>query len=500
MRKLFLASKAVLGAAIVLASGVMPAIAAEPISTGNTTGEAWRKQPPALPGPRPFKAPNIVSYKLDNGLNVQLLEDHRVPFITVQLGIKAGSSLDSANLLGVSSLTAAMLTEGTTTKKSKEIAEEVDFIGGGLKAGSDADFTLLGASSLSKYTDRLFNMVSDVLLHPSFPDDEFKLKKTNLLQELVMKRSDPDFLIDERFAKVVFGNHPYSVIAPKPEMVEKITVADLKSFHDKNYLPNQAVLVVVGDFDTQAMKDLIAKDFGSWQSGSGQTAQSPITPKQDGRHIYLVDRPGSVQTSIKLGNIGIKKVDPDYFPFLVTNQILGGGGNARLFINIREQKGYTYGAYSGFSARKEPGSFAANAEVRTEVTAPSLEEFIYELDRIRNVKVTDKELQDAKTYLAGSFQLGLETQAGLAQRLMEVQLYDLPSNYLEAYTDKVMAVTPDQIRQVARKYIDLNNIVISVVGDAQKIKPDLEFFAPIELYDVSGNPIKGTASSSKPGA
>lgn len=458
--------------------------------------ESWRKNPPALPAPRPFKMPPVTEYKLDNGLLVELLEDHRVPFITVEVGIKAGAAHDPENMLGLSSMTASMLTEGTTSKKSREIAEEVDFIGGALTAVSDADFTVIVGSALSRYTDRLLTELSDVLLNPSFPEDELKLKKTNLLQELVMKRSEPGFLVNERFSSVVFGKHPYAVVAPKPETVERIQRLDLVDFHKKFYLPNKSVLIVVGDFNTDSMKGLITKCLGSaWMRATMEIVKSPLPPKQSGRRIYLVDRPGSVQSSIMLGNIGIKRTDPDYFPFMVCNQILGGGGNARLFLNIREQKGYTYGAYSKFSARKDPGAFDASAEVRTEVTAPSLQEFIYELERLRNVKVSDKELSDAKAHIAGAFQLGLETQAGLVQKLIDVKMYELPANYLETFTDNVMAVTKDKVQEVARKYIDLDNIVITVVGDGAKIKNDLQYFGPVEVYDTQGKLEKSQASS-----
>ncbi len=477
----------------------VPKVAA-PVSSADT--ETWRKNPPQTPAPRPFKLPTVSSYKLDNGLTVELLEDHRVPFVTVELGIKAGSALEPRDLLGLSSMTASMLSEGTKKLKSKDIAEEVDFIGGGLRASADADFTIVVASSLSKYSDRLFNIMSDVVLNPSFPEDELKLKKTNLLQELIMKRSEPDFLVSERFAKVVYGEHPYSVVAPEPETVERISKADLEKYHAAQYVPNNAVLIVVGDFDKTKLEATIKNSFGSsvWPSGSIETAKIQAAPKLNGKHIYLVDRPGSVQSTLRIGNLGLNKTNPDFFPMLVANQILGGASHSRLFTNIRENKGYTYGAYSGFSARKDPGSFAASADVRTEVTTPSLQEFIYELEKIRNLKVEDKEMADAKNYLTGSFQLGLETQAGLAQRLLEVQLYDLPANYLETYTDKVMTVNPDDVRRVARKYIDLDNMVITVVGDANKIKRELELFAPVDLYDTQGKPMKEATGTSKPGA
>lgn len=488
--KILISPRNALGLLLILLTApyVMPGQMATAISSQSSAGsEAWRKQPPSLPPPRSFKLPAVDTYKLDNGLTVELVPDHRFPFITADIGIKAGSCFEPQAKLGLADMTADMLTEGTQTKKSREIADQIDFIGGGLKASSDYDFTLVGASALSKYTDRLFDLMSDVLLHPSFPEDELQLKKTNLIEELAVKRSEPEFLVEERFNRVVFGDHPYGVIAPTPATVQAIKRSDLIAFHDRFFVPNEGVLIVIGDFDEAKMKALISSHFGSdWKEGKLPPLSMPVPPKQKGRHIYLVNRPGSVQSSIRLGNVAISKTDPDYFPIMISNEILGGATQARLFLNIREQKGYTYGAYSGVAARKEPGSFSAEAEVRTEVTGPSLQEFLYELDRIRNTKVSEKELKDAKSYIVGSFQLGLETQSGLAQRLLEANLYNLPADYLETYASKVMAVTADDVRRVAHRMIDIDNIVIAVVGDANKVKSELEYFGPVEIYDTSG--------------
>jgi len=463
--------------------------------------EAWRKKPPESPPPRPFKLPKIESFKLTNGLSVQLVEDHRYPLVTMALGLKIGSAIDPANKRGVASLTADMLTEGTKKRTSKQIADEVDFIGGGLKAGADNDFTIVSSSVLSRYTDRLIEVFEDVLFNPTFPQAEFDLKKTNLIQELALKRSNPDFLLEERFAKVVFGDHPYSQIAPTPESVKSITRADLEAFHKANYLPNESALVIIGDFDSAKIRPQISKDFAeNWKPGRAAHIDGSGVPSRTEQRIYLVDRPGSVQSNIKLGNIGIKRTDPDYYAMVLTNQILGGAANSRLFLNLREAKSFTYGAYSGVNAGKEPGSFGAEASVRTEVTGPSLQEFFYELSRIRNVKVTDKELNEAKKYLTGSFQLGLETQGGLAQRLLEGQLYDLPRDYLETYTDKIMAVTTDDVRGVARKHIHLPQIAITVVGDAKTIKAELLNFGPVEVYDVSGKVSTESKAEPNPGS
>ncbi|MBC7998641.1 MAG: insulinase family protein [Leptolyngbya sp.] len=495
--------KALAATALLTACMQMPFVAvsaAEESKDAQSASEAWRKKAPEVATPRPFKLPKIESYKLTNGLSVQLVEDHRYPFVTCALGIKVGSYSDPANLNGVAAITADMLTQGTKKRTSKEIADEVDFIGGAVKAGADSDFTIISSSALSKYTDRLLDSFQDVLFNPTFPQAEFDLKKANLIQELAMKRSNPDFLLEERFAKVVFGEHPYASISPTPESVKAIKRTDLESFHKANYLPNEAALVIVGDFDSLKLKPMIAKQFGElWKPGRITRAEGAAVPTRTEQKIYLVDRPGSVQSNIKLGNIAIKRTDPDYYALSLANQILGGAANSRLFLNLREQKSFTYGAYSGVSARHEPGSFGAEASVRTEVTAPSLQEFFYELSRLRNIKVADKEITDAKKYMTGSFQLGLETQGGFAQRLLEGQLYDLPRDYLETYTDKIMAVSADDIRNAARKHIDLGHIAITVVGDAKTIKPELQNFGTVEVYDVSGKVGVETKPSTNPG-
>lgn len=487
---------AVASSLLIALSAQIPGLSAMAEETSpSIPAEAWRKKAPESPAPRPFKLPKIESFKLTNGLSVQLVEDHRYPFVTMALGLKVGSAQDPAGKNGVASLTADMLTEGTKKKTSKQIADEVDFIGGALKAGADTDFTIISSSVLSRYTDRLIASFEDILFNPTFPQAEFDLKKTNLIQSLAMKRSNPDFLLEERFHKVVFGEHPYSHIAPTPESIKAITRQDLDAFHKANYLPNESALVIIGDFDSAQIRPLISKDFSEqWKPGRVAKIDTQAVPQRTEQRIYLVDRPGSVQSNIKLGNIAIKRTDPDYYALSLMNQILGGAANSRLFLNLREAKSFTYGAYSGVSARKEPGTFGAEASVRTEVTAPSLQEFFYELSRIRNLKVADKELNEAKKYMTGSFQLGLETQGGLAQRILEGQLYDLPRDYLETYTDKIMMVTAEDVRNAARKHIDLGHIAITVVGDAKTIKPELQNFGIVEVYDVSGK----VSTESKP--
>jgi zinc protease len=484
------------GAAGIAAGAITPPSSSE---TAAANAAASKQSPPPPSAPHPMHLPKPTTYKLPNGLTVVLLEDHRVPFLTFEIGIRAGDANDPKDLPGVSAVTSDMLNEGTTLRSGKELANAIDRIGGALKASSDPDFTVVSGSALSNNSAQLLGLAAEMVEHPTFPEAEFKLEKTNLLEELKMKRSNPSFLVNERFHKVVFGNHPYAVISPTTESVEKLSRQDLINFHKTHYLPNISSLVIVGDFNVDDMRKTIEKDFGTWKSESAPTGAGTPTATQSGQTIYLVDRPGSVQSSVKIGNLGIKKNDPDYFNVMVANQILGGSPSSRLFLNIREQKGYTYGAYSSFTPHVQPGFFSASADVRTPVTGPALKEFLLEMERIRNTAVSDSELQAAKNYLIGNFQSGFETQGNVAQRLLDEQIYNLPGDYLETFTNKISAVTPDDVKRVANKYIDLNNLAIAVVGDAKQIEPQLMEFAPVEVFDVSGKSLRRDDKTAKKG-
>lgn len=460
--------------------------AAQESSPSAQQTDAWRKTAPTLPAPKPFKLPHIEEYKLPNGLTVKLVEDRRVPFLTAAVGIKSGTAVEPEDKHGLAAMTADMLTEGTKNLTSKQFAEEVEFLGGKVSVNASHDFTIASASGLSQYKDKLFSLFADALLNPAFNEKELTLAKNNSLEALKVERSKPSKLADERFSNVVFGKHPYAVVFPKPEHIENITRQDMIDFHKQHYLPNISTLVVTGDFQVNEIKPLIAKYFAGWKSGNLTAQDFSKPPAHNGRKIYLVNRPGSVQSSIKLGNLGLERTSPDYYAFVVTNQVLGGSGGSRLFMNLRENKSYTYGAYSSTGSCVNKASVAARTDVRNDVTGHAIQEILYEIDRIRNIKPADKELSDAKSYLIGNFQLGLETQSGLAQRILEGDLFNLPTNYLETYSNQIASVDAERVRSVARKYLDLDNLVITVVGDAQKIKKDLQFIAPVSVYDTDG--------------
>ena len=256
------------------------------------------------------------------------------------------------------------------------------------------------------------------------------------------------------------------------------------------FVPNNATLIVVGDVNKDSLLKQIKDNFGDWKKGTVENMKFSTPPVRNETTLTLVDRPGSIQSNIVIANLAIDRSNPDYFPVLVMNQVLGAGPSSRLFMNLREAKSYTYGAYSNFDTKRLAGNFQATAEVRSPVTGDSLKEFFYELNRIRNEKASEKELKDAKSFLTGIFPLRAETQEGLTNLLVTQQLYDLPGDYLQTYRDKINAVTLDDVERVAKKYISPDKIAIVVVGDAGEVLPQVKTYSKkIEVFDAEGKPI-----------
>ncbi len=285
----------------------------------------------------------------------------------------------------------------------------------------------------------------------------------------------------------MFGDHPYSVTAPTPDSVNAVTRERVIEFHQSKFVPNNAVFVVAGDVDTDSTLKQIEELFSGWPGGEVTGDSFPAPPSRSSRSAYVIDRPGSSQANIIIANPGIQRTNPDYFPMLLMHTVLGANASSRLFMNLREEKGYTYGAYSSLDARRTAGTFRATAEVRTPVTGDSLKEFFYELDRIRTEPVSEKEISDAKSYLTGVFPIRLETQEGLIDQLVQIKMYGLPDDYLEIYRNRVQAVTVEDIQRVAQKYVKPDEAAIVIVGDGTKVIDQLKDYADdIELFNTSG--------------
>ena len=446
-----------------------------------------RSQAPAPLPPRPISIPTSHETTLANGLTLVVVEDSRLPLVSYRLAFRVGGAFDPPALPGLTDLLAGLMPEGTRSKTSKEIADEVARMGASLSAGANSDYTIVAASALSQFNDPIMDLLAEVALEPSFPENEVALAKQNTKESLRQQRAQPSFLASEMVSRVMFGEHPYSVVAPTPESIDRATREEFVSFHHSKLVPNNAVFIVVGNVKYEDILKRAESLFATWQRGEDVVANFPAPPVRTKRTAYLIDRPGSAQSNIVIANSGIIRTSPDYFPMLLMHTVLGANASSRLFMNLREDKGYTYGAYSNLDARRSAGTFRSTAEVRTPVTGDSLKEFFYELERIRNEPVSAKEIADAKSYLTGVFPIRLETQEGLTDQLVQIKMLNLPDDYLERYRDRVQAVTVEDIQRIAQKYVKPDEAALTVVGDGASVLEQMRPYSEdIEVYNTAG--------------
>jgi predicted Zn-dependent peptidase len=409
----------------------------------------------------------------------------------MQMVVMSGGLSDPSNYHGLAQFTAALLREGTATRKSKDIAEQIDTIGATLNAGAGiSSFTsTVTTAGLVDNFDQTLDIFTDVVRNPKFPQEEVDKYKQRQIAQLAFQRSIPQFLAAERFQRAIYGDHPAGLIVPPMDSIKRVTSADLAGFHSTYYRPNNSMLTIVGDVTMKEIMPKLEKAFGDWQKGDVPQTKIPSAPEMGAMKIQLIDRPGSVQTVLQLGNLGIERTSEDYFAVLVMNQILGGGPAARLFLNLREKNGFTYGAYSNFGGSKFRGTVVSSSEVRTDVTEGAMREFMYELKRIRDEKVSPTELENAKRAIVGSFALSLEQPNALLQNIVTQKLYDLPASYWDTYPQMVSNITAEDVQRAAQKYVSLSNLQIVAVGDATKAREVLAKYGTVEVYDAEGQPV-----------
>ena len=408
--------------------------------------------------------------------------------MSYRLAFQSGDIHDPADGKGLTSATTSMLTEGTSEYTSAQLAEKIERLGAGLSAHASDDFTTIAASCLSLYSEEILHLVADVVLQPTFPENELDLYRRNTIEHLKFQRSQPPFLASEQSARLIYGEHPYATISPRAEDIQKLERERLAAFHHQRFIASNAMLIAVGDVEPDALMKDLDDLFGDWKQGSAPENVAAPTAERKARTITIVDRPGSAQSNIVIGNLAIRRTSHDYFAMLVMNQVLGAGASSRVFMNLREEKGYTYGAYTRLETKKLAGDFEATAEVRTAVTGDSLREFFLEFDRIRQESVGEVELDDAKNFLTGVFPLRAETQEGLTNLIVNQHLYSLPDDYLQTYRDNVRGVSADEVQRVAQNYIRTAEMAIVIVGDAEEVLPQVQTYArSVEVFDTEGN-------------
>lgn len=440
-----------------------------------------RTKPPVTPPIPSYKLPPVERNKLPNGLEVVLIDDARFPLVTARLNFGAGSKFDPKDIPGLSEAVATLLTEGTKTRNSRQISQEIDGIGGSINGFSGPDSLTVAGSALSDNLARLLGLMADVAVNPSFPQDEVRLHQQNRAQNLRAEQSQPSFLAREKFAEAVYGTSPYAHIAPTEDSIGRMDAKAMAAFRDAYLVPNNAFLIVIGRMPAHdAVLKMVTTSFGTW-ARKDLPAPPKIEPPAPNRQILLVDRPGSVQADIHVGRIAPIRVTSEFFPLTVGSAVLGGGGSSRMFSDIRERDGYAYDAHSEYATNRDAASFAAVTEVRNEVIEPALKEVLDELDRMAKQPVTTDELSGVKNFMSGLYLLRLETQDGLANQLNGMRTLGLPENYLETYVTRVRSVEADQIQSAAAKYMSPEHAAIVIVGDASKIGDAVKKFGDVTV-------------------
>jgi zinc protease len=421
----------------------------------------------------PVDAADIVPTKFvtPNGMTVLVLEQHFLPIVEVHALIKSGSAQDPSDKAGLANLVASLLDEGTMSRSSKQLAEQIDFVGGALEVKASEDFTTASVRILKKDVELGFTLLADIIQHPAFHKPEFERIRSQILGEMASDNDDPGHVAMKAFNQLVFHGHPYRwPLNGTEESLNKITHADVLAFYTREYAPSQVILTIVGDVTSDQMTGLVQTYFGGWKKPAPPSRNVKNAAPVEKKTVQLIEK-DLTQSNVILGHGGISRNNPDFYAVTVMNYILGAGGfSSRLMDSIRDKQGLVYGIMSHFDARLMPGSFWVNFQTRTEATNQAIQGVLAEIKSIREAPVTDQELSEAKSFLMGSFPLRLDSTAKLAQVLAQVEFYGLGFEYFSQYPKWIDRVTKDDVQRVAKQYLNPQRYALVVVGNAAKAK------------------------------
>ena len=442
------------------------------------------------PGPAPKASfPSYYETTLANGLKVFVITNDAQPVVTFRLMIKSGSEFDGAHS-GVAEFATGMLTSGTTKRSKLEFAQEEDFMGLSVSASASDDQMSVSGSGLKKYTGKLLDLMTDAIYNPTFDQQELDKEKRQALSGLQSAKKSPGDIMSRMEISIGYKGHPYSNFQTE-ENVNAITRDDLVKFHSTFFIPNNSSLAVVGDVTPDEIIPVIQRYFNTWRKGTVPTASFPAPAKIKGKTVHLVDLGATQsQTNLSVATTCIERNSPDYIPLTMANSILGGGFSGRLFSNLRETHGFTYGAYSSTDPRKTAGIWTASAEVRREATDSSVTEILHEMNRMCDETVPETDLTMHKQYAAGTFLLSLENPMTLATRVQSIDLYGLPKDYYQNYVANLMKVTVGDVQRVSKTYFSPENVAILAVGDGNAISEKLAVFGPVQIYDTDMHPVE----------
>jgi predicted Zn-dependent peptidase len=448
---------------------------------------------PTVGPERPFQLAPRVERTLPNGLRVIVARQDSVPKISITLTVLSGYSSDPADFTGLANFTADAIQEGTRTRTSREIRRDVFGMGGSLSSNVSQDFSSLSVRGLAEFAPRLIDVLADVVMNPAIPADEVAILKQQRMQTAAQNKSSPQFLANREFRRALFGTHPYARTSETEATIQAIDRDTLVAFHRDHYRPNNAFIIIVGAVQPDAAIAAVEKAFGAWVQGDVPKPAFAAPPVTTGRRVYFIQRPNSIQSSIAMGNIVVRRGDPRWYELSLGNSMFGGAFNSRIVRNIREEKGYTYSPGSVLTGFADAGFYRFTADVRNEVTGATLAEVFKEIDKFRAEGSEADELQGSKSYLRGLFPVQTATQAGLAATLNNVYVFGLPKDYTETYRAKIAAVTPAQVKTGASTLLGSENSVITIVGDWAKVKDQLSAFTNITFLDLDGKPTAAPA-------
>ena len=466
------------------------------LAIGATALSAQTVDWPSERPPRPLAArkatfPPYEMRTLSNGLQVIAVLHHEQPAVSMRMLVRAGSVQDLPGKAGVANLAAVLLDQGTTSRSAAEIADQIDFIGGALGTGSGSDLSFANVVVMKDSFDVGMELLVDVVRNPAFAPEEIERQKQQTISTLQVSLDDPGYVASVVFDRLVYGFHPYGLPnSGTPETLAAITRADLQAYHQRNFVPNNMILGIVGDVTSEEAFATAERVFGEWPLAALEPFESEAPPPPTSR-IVIIDKPDAVQTGIRVGQLAIPRNDPDYLAFDLAVKILGGEGANRLQRVLRSERGLTYGASANTGAQKQIGDFVAETDTRTETTGEVLRLMVDEFSTLRRDRVSRRELSDAQAYLAGMFPLTIETPGDIATQVLNVLFYELPVEEIGTFSERVQRVTPDDIQQVARRYVRPDRLSIVLVGNAAEFVAQLrrvgfsEFeVIPIEELDL----------------
>ncbi|HEV7785626.1 MAG TPA: pitrilysin family protein [Thermoanaerobaculia bacterium] len=449
-----------------------------------------RSAPPQAGDLKPFRFPRFLRTRLPNGLAVLAARHSELPLVSLEMLMPAGGQYDPEGESGLSSLTAAVLDEGTRQRSSMEIAAAAERLGGYFATGADWDVGFLATGLLAENRTDAFELLADVAFQPTFPAAEVERLQRQRLAEILRRTQDPSALADDRFHRVLYEGTAYA----QPLIGEERSLAALDrealvDFYQRHYGLDGAALIAVGDFDPE---ELLREAERAFATGGPTTTAAPPPeihpPARTGISVHIVDRAGAAQTELRMGHPGVSRSHPDYPSLVVFNGLLGGKFTSRINLNLRERHGYTYGASSRFSGRMGPGPFTVNAGVATESTGAAAREVLFELRRIREALVEPEELTETQSYLVGVFPYTMQTIGDLAKRLETLAVFGLPDDYYTRHLERIASVTREDILDVARRHVDPEHVAIVAVGPAEALEPQLQGLGPVTVWSPQGEP------------